>query len=174
MKNTVVSALAAAILAAVLMSCFARAADYQSMTDEELLTEANAIKNEQVRRELIAGENPVIYDCDGVQAYLTGGCEFNGETMELEVVVINDSDIEISLLPDDSQVTINGWGCFRFGVRDSGAGKRKKAGMLINIGDSDITAYEEISHIEFSFYTIDPDTYKTISRGEPVTAYLNH
>ena len=174
MKNTIVSALAAAILAAVLISCFARAADYQSMTDEELLAEANAIKNEQVRRGLIAGENPVIYDCDGVQAYLTGDYTLYGETMELEVVVINDSDVEISLLPDDSRVTINGWECYSFGVSDIGAGKRKKAGMLMNIGDSDITAYEEISHIEFSLHTMNPDTYMTISHGEPVTVYFNH
>ena len=170
MKKLVALLVAAFILA----SSSVYAADYQSMTDEELLTEANAIKNEQVRRELIAGENPVIYDCDGVQAYLTGDYTLYGETMELEVVVINDSDVEISLLPDDSQVTINGWECYSFGVSDVGAGKRKKAGMLMNIGDSDITAYEEISHIEFSLYTMDPDTYMTISHGEPVTVYFNH
>lgn len=170
MKKLVALLVAAFILA----SSSVYAADYQSMTDEELLTEANAIKNEQVRRELIAGENPVIYDCDGVQAYLTGDYTLYGETMELEVVVINDSDVEISLLPDDSQVTINGWECYSFGVSDVGAGKRKKAGMLMNIGDSDITAYEEISHIEFSLHTMNPDTYMTISHGEPVTVYFNH
>jgi hypothetical protein len=173
MKNTIVSALAAAILAAVLISCFARAADYQSMTDEELVAEANAIRNEQVKRKAAEEEKPVVFDQDGVQVYLTGNYKMTSTNLKIEAVVVNETDRTLDVLAANNRIAINGWECFSLGIPNTGPGKKQKGEFNITFGQSDISKYEEIEDISFKIDIFDMSSLEFVSKGEEVVVYYN-
>ena len=43
----------------------------------------------------------------------------------------------------------------------------------MHIDEADISTYEEVEEIEFSFYLIDGDSYETIAELEPITVAFN-
>jgi len=171
MKNTIVSALAAAILAAVLISCFARAADYQSMTDEELVAEANAIRNEQLERQLALEDKAILLDQDGAQVYLTGDQRLSHGMYYLGIVFINNSDYTISILMDN--VSVNGWQCGGSGTTKVEPGNRLMSELGFNITKTDIASEEDLSDLRFTLVLYDSVNHERISITEPITMFIS-
>ena len=83
------------ILVLVLVLCAVGSAaetTYAAMSTEQLHTAASAIRNELLKRDLVAAENVVLVDQDGVQVYMTGNNEIDWiGAFAIEVVVVNNS-----------------------------------------------------------------------------------
>ena len=158
----------------VLASSPVCAADYAGMTDEELAAEANAIRNEQLRRELDSEDKTVLFDQLGVQVYLTGEYSLHSSYLELEAVVINDSDATINMhCSIDQSVSVNGWQCYCGPITAVPSGKRKRGTFMIDLSASDATTYEDVKEVEFALRCVDANSYQTLSTGDPVVAFLN-
>lgn len=166
------------LLAVLLAFCGVATAelDYSSMTDDELHAAINAARNELVRRELIAAKDVVIVDQDGVQMYMTGNNEVNvldnGDAwLYIEFVVVNDADISINLLVEQS--TVNGWDVHGDGMGATSAGAKQKVRMRMKVSDGEVTSLEEIEDIVVAYTLFDSDNSKTIGKTEPVTIHFN-
>lgn len=164
------------LFAATALPAFAEGTDLAAMTDEELHSLIDAYRNELTRRELVAGEKVVLFEQDGISVYLTGEYKVYGNDdkfLTLEVVVINDGDVEISISADDYHLCINGWDCFTNGIGKVPAGKKLKGELSINLSHAEISTYEEIEDIEFSFIVSDAETFKELFTTDPVTVHFN-
>ena len=161
----------------VLLTCtaFAEAAlDYTAMTDEQLHQIIDEARNELTKREMVAAENLVLFEQDGVTVYLTGAYEPWGSDnvyLDLEAVVINDSDKTVSILID--ACSINGWDVYSSGVSDTSAGKKQKGQLEFLLTDAGISTYEEIEEVEIDFTIYDSDNWETISTAEDIIVNFN-
>ena len=169
MKKLVALLVAAFILA----SSSAYAADYQSMTDEELAAEASAIRNEQVKRKAAEEEKPVVFDQDGVQVYLTGNYNMTSTALKIEAVVVNETDRTLDVLAANNRIAINGWDCFATGIPSTGPGKKQKGNFSISLKDSDISKYEDVEDISYTINLFDMSSLEFVSKGEEVVVYYN-
>lgn len=166
-----------ALILAMLMLCgfcLAESADYSSMTDEQLHAVVDAARNELAKRELVAAENLVLIDQDGVQMYMTGKYKVWGNDnvyLTLEVVVVNDSARIVSVSFDNASV--NGWETFSTGVGETSPGKKQKGTLEFRISDADIKTYEEVQDIELNMYLYDMAEWETISKVDTYTLHLN-
>lgn len=161
-----------------LCSCVAIAADYSSMTVEDLSHEYNAIRNELLKRGLVAEGKTPLFEQNGVSVYLTGKYEIAKNwsdqiILKLEAVVINDYKTVINVMPENSNASINGWDVSCDGITSTNPGKKQKGYFELCLSDADISTYEEIEEIEFQFYLYDFDNWETVSHVAPVTVYFN-
>lgn len=173
MKKMIVLLVSILLVVATGVSC-AEGIDYAVMSDEDLHAVVNSARNELTRRELIAAEKLVLLDRDGVQAYLTGEYRIYGSDeifMEIEAVVINDSEASVSLMSDGC--CINGWDVWCMGIGDTTAGKKKKGNITVKLTDAEISTYEEIEEIEFSLYLSNSETYQRINESETLVVHFN-
>ena len=165
------------LLTALLPSAaFADVPDLSGRTDSEVYEILNSIRNEIVSRDLIRHEDIVLIDQNDVQVYLTGNYEieeyYSGEiAIELEAVVINNSDKKIGVRPDAA--SINGWEVDYSGISDISAGKKKKDDIELRISDAGISSFEEIEDIELTMLVYDGDDYMTLFVTHPVSFFLN-
>lgn len=162
------------VLILLFSTCFAEGLDYSSMTDAQLHDIVDAARNELAKRELTTAGNTVLLDQDGVQVYLTGDYTITGSSkyLVLDVVVINDSDKNISV-SIDSDCSINGWAVSTMGCGETPAGKKKRAELSFKLSDAGISTYEEIEDIEMTLYLYDMDKWETVSRTETITLHPN-
>lgn len=169
---------ALAVFVALLLicgTCFAEGLDYASMTDAQLHDIVNAARNELTKRELIAAQNTVLCEQDGVQVYLNGKYQLwksdENVFIELGVIVINDSDKSISI--NIKECSINGWTTFAMGVSETPAGKKQKGTITIRISDADISTFEEIDDLEIAFQLYNMSEWKIVSNTDVVTVSFN-
>ena len=102
------------------------------------------------------GEKNLLFEQDGVVCYLTGAVsEQNGLTL-LEAAVENDSDKEISILTD---LYVNGWTAYKdtFISEMMGVvpGTKVKCSFLLDHNACEISGYEDIEEIIFTFELYD-------------------
>ena len=144
------------------------AEDYSSMTVEELHTIQDSIRNELLRRELVAGDKILLFETDGISLYLTGEhSDLFGSTLRLETITINDTDREINIY---SELSVNGWDVSCSWHLDANPKKKSKGYIDFNISKADISTYEEIEEIEFRFtYWFDNDKHTKL---EPITIHF--
>ena len=166
------------VLAALLALCGVATAeaDYSAVSDDELHTVIDAARNELARRELTASADTVLFDQDGVQCYLTGNYEVKewGEgkhVMQLEAVVINDTDVTVNVSIEACYV--NGWEVYGGLIQKTDPGKKQKDTFEIRLFDADIHSYEEIEDIEFTFKVANSDDYSVIYKLDPITVHFN-
>ena len=163
-----------AALFLVMNVAFAEGLDFASMSDEELHSIIGGARNELAKRELVAGENTVLFEENGVSVYLTGEHDVYGDDtlyLELGAVVVNDTEYSIGV--DLESVSINGWIVYGGGVSETEPGKRQEGTLDIDLSDAEISSYEEIEDIEFEFYVYDEETYDTLFSVDPVTVHFN-
>ena len=173
MKNLV------SIILAVLMLisgfAFAESTDFASMDDAALHAMIDGARNELTKRELIAAENTVLFEQDGVTLYLTGDYEVWGSDdsyyLELGAVLVNDSDVTVYATIDTAY--INGWEVYGGGITDTGAGKKQKSVIDFHISDAEISTYEEVEEIEMNFWLVDAEAYEAIAEIGPITVHFN-
>ena len=147
--------------------------DFAAMSDEQLKEIIDGARNELAKRELILAEKTVLFEQDGVSAYLTGEYEiqeYDDVYLSLEVVVINDSNKTVWISTDP--VSVNGWNVFAYGISETSAGKKQKANLEFCISDAEITTFEEVEEIEFVFELVDEDTSMVFSTTEPITIHF--
>ncbi len=175
MKKIFALVLAVLLFVAIPCEAFAEVPDFSAMSDEELHALINASRNELAARELIAGENVLLFDQEGVQVFMTGNNSIDdyGNSVELniEVVIINDSEYDIALVDDSTSV--NGWEVMFYGVGGVSAGKKKKAELELEISDASISTLEEVEDIEFVFQILDEDSYDVICTLDPITVVFD-
>lgn len=150
--------------------------DWTGMSDEEIRAAIDSGRNELVKRGMLAAENFVLVDQDGVQVYLTGNYSWSeyGEDyrqIELEAIVINDSDKKVTVSIDGCYV--NGWEVYASGIYDTAAGKKQKDTFDVSLVEADVTVFEEIEDIEFTFRLYDSDEFETIANLDPVDVQFN-
>lgn len=168
---------AALCLLLVASVCAAEGTDFASMSDDALHALVDGARNELAKRERAMAENTVLFEQDGVTVYLTGKYEISnrsdGAVMELEAVVVNDSAQGVGVYMDECAV--NGWETAPIGIITGiGSGKKKKDELDIRLYEADVSAYEEITDIDFKFYVADAETFKTLFKmEEPVTIHFN-
>lgn len=163
------------MLVVVLLFCctaYSEGLDVSSMTDEQLHKIIDLAKNELLKRELIAQEKLIIFDQDGVQLYLTGEYKFRLPYMELNAVVINNSDVTVAF-STDYKVSVNGWEVW--GDPDylgkTSPGKKHKGNFTIKIEDAEVGSFDEIEEIEFNLTLVNADTNRVISTAPTVTVH---
>lgn len=166
-----------AILLAVLFVCSfcaagAEGTDFAAMSDEELHALVDGARNELAKRELTAAEGTVLFEQEGVTVYLTGEHKigYSGE-LELEAVVVNDSDLEVDVFLDSA--SINGWDVYNSGIGEVSAGKKKKDYFAFNLEDAEISSYEEVEDIDMALYLVDEKEFERICEPVPVTIHPN-
>lgn len=162
----IVSLILAVLLVAT--SSIAFAADYSSMSEEQLKTEYNAIRNELISRGLKAENKRVLVDKDGVQIYINGDITVDKQyawdenyTLFVPIVIINNTSHNINMLVENPSV--NGWSV------DSGyssltvpANKKSKASFAFSLKDSDVESIKDFEDVEFSLRVYDDNTWKDL------------
>ncbi len=168
----VLAFLMAVLFACSLCSAVAEGMDFAAMSDDELHALVDGARNELAKRELVAAEDTVLLEQDGVTVYLTGEHEIDyGGNLKLQVVVVNDSDKAVDVYMDSASV--NGWDVFNIGVGDTSAGKKQKGTFTFGLEDADISTYEEVEEIEMELYLFDSDAFERIGETIPVVLHFN-
>ena len=164
----------ALVMVLVCVSCWgfasAEGLDYAAMSDEQLQAIIDAARNELSKRKLVLAEKTILFNQDGVSAYLTGEYEiedYDDVYLSLELVVINDSDKTVWISTDS--VSVNGWNVFSYGIPETTAGKKQKTDLEFCISDAEITSFEEVEEVEFVFNLVDENTSTVFSTTETIT-----
>lgn len=157
-------------------TCLAEAPDYTAMSDAELHAIIDAARNELAKRERTMAADTVLIEQNDVTVYLTGkyrlwdGDDFmSGDPfcyLDLEVVVVNDSDRNVSVTIDTASV--NGWVVYGSGISETTPGKKQKGELEFKISDGEAFSYEEVEEIEINFYLYDMDQWERIADVDPV------
>ena len=162
--------LMAALMVCSLCIAQAEGMDFTAMTDDELHALVDGARNELAKRELVVAEDTVILEQEGVTVYLTGEHEIDySGNLNLEAVVVNDSDREISVFLDSA--SINGWDVFNVGIGETSVGKKQKGFFLFQLEDAEISSYEEVEDIEMTLYLFDAEKFERV--GEPVPVVVH-
>lgn len=165
------------VIALVLAITISHAADYSSMTEEELKAEFNAIRNELTAKGLVAEKKTVLLEQDDIQIYINGEITIDkpyswstSSYLYLPIVVINNSTHNISVRLED--VSLNGWSV-NSDTSDCStpAGKKSKAMFSFSIEDAEIETLSDFTDAEFSIVVYDTETYRNLLKSKPVTVY---
>lgn len=145
--------------------------DWKSLTTEEIHRIVDLGRNELATRDLIAAENLVLVDVDNVQLYLTGKYEMWGgnhgsKYMKLHGVFVNNSEYKIGINIDDSY--INGWDAHASGFSSIEPGKKARVTIDVCVEEADVSCFEEVQDWEVSFHTFDGDSYRTMTKLDPI------
>lgn len=175
MKKLAFTLLALVMLFTAVFPCsaFAEIPDFSDMTDEEIQEIIDAARNELVSRKLEEEDAYLLVDQDGVQIYLTGNYtlyDYDDPLLDLEAVIINNTDSKIGVHSDIC--CVNGWDVDFYGATDITAGKKKKCEFELQIGDADISTFEEVEDFEISFVVYNADTYDDIFTSDVVTLHF--
>ncbi len=172
------------ILAVLLVSLFllgnlcAYADNYSSMTDEELKQAYNSIRNEIILRGLIAENNTVVLDKNGVKIYINGTPSikdgWSGKSLIIPIIIVNGSSKSINVFTDDESV--NGWTAdCSISNSQVAAGKKAKAEFQFDLDATDLTAIKDLEEVEFTMYVYDNDNWfgtKVVDKTNPITLYF--
>lgn len=153
------------------------AADYSSMTDEQLKEQFNGIRNELTIRGLVAEKKTIIFDQADIQIYISGDITIDKQyvwsetyTLFIPIVVVNNSSSNIGIALENSSV--NGWNTDANDKDGSTpAGKKSKAYLYFELKNTDVEALEDFTDVEFTLRIYDSDTFKNIIKTEAITIY---
>ena len=144
------------------------AEDYSKMSTNELHDIQKSIRSELLKRDLVIGNKTRLFEQDGVSLYLTGDYKDTLLGFQLNVIIINDSDKKISICPEDTKVSVNGWEIPCMTNTQVNAGKKLKGYFVFNLENADIISSDDIEEIELRLYIYDHDNYTRISTLEPI------
>ena len=176
MKRFLVAFLAL-VLTFICISSFALAADYSSMTEDELKREYDAIRNELTIKGLIAENKTAIIDNEVIKIYINGDIvvkyPYKGSDelcLYIPVVIVNNTKYNIGITCENS--SINGWTAFcMFDTYHLPAGKKAMTDFKFYINNTDIAEASDFSDAEFCFEIYDNDTRDNIYNSEQITIY---
>lgn len=172
MKRLVALVLASIMLFSVAV---AYADDYSSLSDEQLIEQLNAIRNELVSRGFKAEKNRVLLEKNGIQVYINGdpvikrGQWSDTEYLYIPIVIINNTDKVIMCTIDNTSE--NGWKVYGFISEEVPAGKKSKSQIEFNL-DDDVKTIDDLEEIEFTFRVFDSNNWSApdiVPTTSPVT-----
>lgn len=142
---------------------FSLAADYTSLSDEELLSSLDQIRAELEKRTFNSDRIICDSEKDGIIMALHKDAlstdEFDGSRLYIKCIVVNNGDKQIGVQVD--KVAINGWECettFSYIEIDPS----KKAIITVEVRDftslTDCSSIEDIEDMEFYCYTYNPNS----------------
>ena len=168
------------ILVVLLISTtsIAFAADYSSMTDEQLKAEYDAIRNELVLRGFKAENKTVIVEQNDVQIYINGDITLAKRyawdttySLFVPVVFVNNTNKTLSMIVEESSV--NGW-TTEGDVYDVGtvpAGKKAKGNFIFALEDTDVETLSDFTDVEFTLRVYDDNTWDDLFKTKAITIY---
>ena len=117
------------------------AEEFSTKTVEELHEIQAKIRTELLKRELIAQGKTLLFDDNGVSVYLTGEYEDSWMNLgdRLDVIVINDTDKTISIVPQS--ISVNGWNISFMSNTQVNPGKKLKGYFLLQLNGADISGF---------------------------------
>ncbi len=148
--------------------------DYSAMSVAELQDIISSARNELLKKTVKADGKLFILEDEDFQIYLTGDGELDWEGKYLlEIVVINNTDIAVTVQFD--HIVINGWETYprKCSVSNIGAGKEKKGNIILILEDAEIFSIDEVEEIELTFSTLDSSTNETKKSYGPITIYYD-
>lgn len=159
----------------VLSATVASAADYSSMTVDQLKKELNLIQNELVVRGLKAENKKVIVDQDGIQIYINGDITIEKMYswddviyLSIPVIVVNNTTYAINTYIENASV--NGWSSEDSDdITTVPAGKKAKGKFYFDLSDAEIYSIEEFEDVEFCICVYDDEAWKTMFTTKPIT-----
>ena len=152
------------------------AADYSSMTVDQLKEQLDAIRNELTSKGLIAENKTVLLDKGGVTIYLSDSPyvsnSWTPKQFIIPIIVINNTDKNIYVSID--KASLNGWASH--GTPHGGdvpAGKKAKVDIMFPLADTDIEITEDFEDAEFTITIGNSDEYfvDVVPESEPITIY---
>ena len=156
----------------------ATASDYSSLSDEELRSQYEAIRNELFSRGLRAEKKTVILEQAGVQIYISGSPTItktwnDKHYLIIPIVIVNDSGKSIAIIPEEA--SINGWKADAdLSDRNVPLGKKAKAELQFQLDDTDVETVEDFEEFELWFKVYDNDDWfgdKVIDHTNTITVY---
>lgn len=164
MKKKIVAFFMAFILTVIPM--ISLAADYSTMTIDELFSEINQIRAELQIREF--NDEMIICDSDGMKITIDGKPEveesYDGSyKLSLHYIAVNTGNKAVGFSFD--KICINGWEIICLEMPSLDAGKKMKGTLEVYSVDemADIKSADEIEDIEIYGYTYDSLTYGTLT-----------
>lgn len=153
--------------AIVLTPVFSLAADYTSLSDDDLLNELDQIRAEIAKRTI--NPDKILCDSDGLtislkdDAFETKETSVFGTTLYINCIAVNNSNETIGVIIE--KIALNGWECEVHDTTTLDAGKKSMVTFDIMdiLSKVDFTSVSEIEDIEFYYKTYSPVTYKTIT-----------
>ena len=157
----------------------AYAADYSSMTDEQLKDQFELIRNELVIRGFKAEKKTVIVEEANIQIYISDDIKLAKRyvwdttyCLYIPIVVVNNSNYTINMIENESSV--NGWttDC----DDDIGAvpaGKKAKGNLIFELEDTEVEELSDFTDAEFTVRVYDDNTWKDLFVTKPITIYAN-
>lgn len=160
--------LVSCIIIMLMLFSISYAEDYSAMTVDELHNIQDSVRNELLKRDLVASEKTLLFENEGVTIYLTGEhSDFLGD-LRLNTITINDTDKEFSIVPE---LSVNGWDVSCVWDLEANPKKKSKGHIDIKIGGADISTYEELEEIVFRFsYWFENGNH---THAEPLTVQFN-
>lgn len=153
------------------------AADYSSMSDDELYEQYTAIRNELTIRGLKAEKKTVILEKSGVQIYISDSPTFestwSGTFIYIPVVIVNNTEFNISVVVRNS--SINGWTAeAKVYTNNVPSGKKAKTEIRYELKDTDIESLEDFEDAELAFVVYNDNDWfgnKVVDETKPITIY---
>ncbi len=158
------------------------ASNLSKMTDKQLMTELNDIRNELAARGYKAQDKKVIVDHKGFQIYINGEMTFEKDyvwdttdSLFIPIVFINNSSHNTYVSADNA--SINGWSvdCRTDIGSDLGtipAGKKAKGFLIFSLDGTDVAKPADFSDVEFSLSFMDYDSFSTLLTTKPIAFYM--
>lgn len=156
------------------------AANYSSMTDEEIKEEIDAMRNELVVRGLKAEKKTEFFNDHNILIYIDGSISVNKKSswsndieLDIPVVIVNNSDKNIGLVVRDASV--NGWAVEGY-FENSGevpAGKKMKCLFYFYVQNTDVENINEFNDAEFKVRVYNKDTWKDLFVSKSITIYAD-
>lgn len=143
--------------------------DYSTMSNEELYSILNAVREELFERELTLSPDEVLIENDVVKMYIdkSKDIEFTSRNyLVIPVVLVNKTEDEISFQSDSAMV--NGWECYASIGNISAAGQ-KRSTLEINCEGAEITSIDEIEDIRLVLLAFNMNTFKREITTDPIT-----
>lgn len=153
------------------------AADYSSMTDEQLKEAYSVIRNELLVRGFKAENKKVIVDQNGIQIYINGDIKLEKKyswdttfSLYIPIVFINNSSVVTNMIV--KYASVNGWKTDSSDdIGSVPAGKKAKGNLIFELTDTDVEKLSDFADVEFSVNVYNDNTWKDLFTTEPITIY---
>ena len=166
------------VLLLIITSSVAFAADYSTMTEEQLKTQYDLIRNELLKRGLKAEKKTIIVEQKGVQIYVNGDITIEKEYswddtyyLFIPVVVVNNTTKTLNIIVGEA--SINGWStdASAYSVGAIPAGKKSKGSLKFELEDTDVESLDDFEDVEFTIRMYDDNTWDDLFKTKPITIY---
>ena len=145
--------------------------DLSSMTQSELRSLIDQARLELLKYDAAIQGARVLFDHDGAKVTLQG-ITYVDDSIKVGFIFENNSSVPCGV--QIAKAYINGWETSRGQLTAINPGKKaKKTVTFYDVSECDVLAATDVQDIEFTMYSFNGDSYKTIFTADPVTIDCN-